>query len=101
MLNGHRIDLAHYLAEPEAATELNREELGELLVQIMALQCSIIARLAGPERDDRQRKTAGAEPLEQMLTPAEAATLLHQKVRWVYDHAAELGACPSNTDSRL
>jgi hypothetical protein len=90
-LNGSNnvIDIGRYLARPNLADGLNREELAALLEQVKALEGRVMARLL-LGATEQPAVTRAPEDDGPMLTVDEAASRLHRDRRWIYRHAKSL-----------
>jgi hypothetical protein len=86
-LNGKVIDLAPYLARPQLADGLNREDLAALLEELKALEGRVMARLL---LGATEQPTATHHDDDRMLDADEAAALLHKPRRWIFQHAKTL-----------
>ena len=88
-LNGKIVDLAPYLARPNLADGLSREELAMLLEELKGLEGRVMARLLVGVTE----QPAATRPPEDdgpMLTVDEAALRLRRSRRWIYRHASSL-----------
>jgi hypothetical protein len=90
--NGRVIELAPYLARPNLADGLNREELASLIGQLEELKARCWARLMSPVASEAKTEpvTATRPDGDRYLTTAEAAAILRRKPSWIYRHAAHL-----------
>ena len=92
-LNGNVIDIGRYLARPNLADGLNREELAALLEEVKALEGRVMARLllgateqpaAAPVAQPQASVGPGGD---RMLTTKEAAAILRRAPSWIYRHS--------------
>ena len=89
-LNGKIVDLAPYLARPQLADGLNREELAMLLEELKGLEGRVMARLLLGSRDCVNGHPTNGDGADCLVGAKEAAARRSVTADYLYRHADEL-----------